>query len=151
MESTSHCVRPGGDPMPFFQEIAAVAWGERAFDSEGDCRWPTDREWTELWVRPRAGAGACLSIAPRDDAAGELQIVKEHDQDGRLAAALIAIRTPGNVIDLFGRTVAVPELVLGIDDFDQRMARADEIQRALQAPDFRPWWPASLWPHGFAD
>ncbi len=35
---------------PYFWEIPYALWGEVDYDSDGDCRDPNDREWTELTV-----------------------------------------------------------------------------------------------------
>ena len=155
--------------MPFFQEVPGIAWGDRTdafperpfvrfagigprwFDSDGDCRWPTDRAWTELDVSPRIGPPARLGIGPRDAGGSELKITADHEQDARLAALLIAIRTGGQVIDSDNRAFEHDELIANIDDVEERIARVDRIHEAYLAPDFEPWWPASVWPNGYPD
>jgi hypothetical protein len=34
------------EPRPFFAEVPYYLWGQVNYDSEGDCKSPTDREWT---------------------------------------------------------------------------------------------------------
>src|SRR5262245_37540282 len=38
---------------PFFAEIPYYVWGEVNYDSMGDCKRPTDREWTWAYFRHR--------------------------------------------------------------------------------------------------
>jgi hypothetical protein len=40
-------------PRPYFAEIPYALWGEVSYDSEGDCKRPTDRNWTALELRNR--------------------------------------------------------------------------------------------------
>jgi len=40
-------------PRPYFAEIPYALWGEVNYDSEGDCKWPTDRSWTEIYLTNR--------------------------------------------------------------------------------------------------
>jgi hypothetical protein len=36
------------EPRPFFAELPYYLWGEVSYDSEGDCKSPTDQSWTWL-------------------------------------------------------------------------------------------------------
>src|SRR6185312_339544 len=40
-------------PRPFFAEIPYYLWGQVNYDSEGDCKQPTDRQWTWLYLQHR--------------------------------------------------------------------------------------------------
>lgn len=169
MPSVSYIVRLGHSPMPFFQEVPAIAWGDRTdafperpfvrfagigprwFDSEGDCRWPTDRAWTELDVSPRIGPPARLGIGPSDADGSELKITADHEQDARLAALLIAIRTGGQVVDSDNGAIEYDELIANIDDIAGRIARVARIREAYLKPHLEPWWPASRGPNGYPD
>ena len=49
---TEYQIRMEG-PRPYFAEIAYALWGEVNYDSEGDCKQPTDRNWSGLAVSNR--------------------------------------------------------------------------------------------------
>jgi hypothetical protein len=40
-------------PLPYFAEIPYYLWGQVNYDSEGDCKNPTDREWTRMYLQHR--------------------------------------------------------------------------------------------------
>jgi hypothetical protein len=40
-------------PRPYFAEIPYYLWGHANYDSEGDCKKPTDRQWTWLYLQHR--------------------------------------------------------------------------------------------------
>lgn len=40
-------------PRPYFAEFPYALWGEVNYDSDGNCKRPTDQEWTELELRHR--------------------------------------------------------------------------------------------------
>ena len=40
-------------PMPYFAELPYYLWGQINYDSEGDCRRPTDRTWSWLHMANR--------------------------------------------------------------------------------------------------
>ncbi len=52
-------------PRPYFAELPYYLWGEVNYDSEGNCRRPTDREWTALSLRNRE-TGEVVEIARKD-------------------------------------------------------------------------------------
>lgn len=40
-------------PRPFFAEIPYYLWGQVNYDSDGDCKQPTDRQWTWMYLKHR--------------------------------------------------------------------------------------------------
>src|SRR5438270_201485 len=40
-------------PRPFFAELPYYLWGQVNYDSEGDCKKPTDRHWTRMYLKHR--------------------------------------------------------------------------------------------------
>jgi hypothetical protein len=40
-------------PMPYFAELPYYLWGQINYDSEGDCKRPTDRTWSWLYMANR--------------------------------------------------------------------------------------------------
>ncbi len=40
-------------PMPFFAELPYYLWGQVNYDSEGDCKRPTDQDWSWIYLGNR--------------------------------------------------------------------------------------------------
>jgi hypothetical protein len=53
-------------PRPFFAEVPYYVWGDVNYDSDGDCKHPTDREWSELYLGNRE-SGESLTIVCEGD------------------------------------------------------------------------------------
>lgn len=124
----------GTGPLPFFAEYPYYVWGEVNYKSEGDCKRPTDRAWTDLAFKNR-DTGEQLSIAVRGDA------IELEGPSAPLAAALTAART--------GAARVLPE------DHAPRIARADAVARQffdpnLAAFDSFGWWGGWKWIGSFA-
>lgn len=49
---TTHRLRLDS-PRPYFAEVPYYLWGQVNYDSEGDCKSPTDRKWTWLELTNR--------------------------------------------------------------------------------------------------
>ena len=56
-------------PRPYFEEMPYYMWGTVNYDSEGDCKRPTDTEWTFLELTNRE-TKETLEITSREDALG---------------------------------------------------------------------------------
>jgi len=41
------------NPRPYFAELPYYLWGEVNYDSDGDCKYPTDRNWNYFYLRNR--------------------------------------------------------------------------------------------------
>src|SRR5579862_8306570 len=53
-------------PRPFFAEVPYYLWGQVNYDSDGDCKKPTDRQWTCLYLQHR-GTREVIDIKQQDD------------------------------------------------------------------------------------
>jgi hypothetical protein len=53
-------------PRPFFAELPYYIWGRVNYDSEGDCKRPIDRNWTEIELTNRETRER-LEVTSRDD------------------------------------------------------------------------------------
>jgi hypothetical protein len=62
----------GPEPLPFFAEYPYYLWGEVNYDSEGDCKRPTDRAWTRLELANRATR---VRLAIKCAPSGELTLI----------------------------------------------------------------------------
>lgn len=54
-------------PLPYFAEIPYYLWGQVNYDSEGDCRKPTDRQWTWIYLQHR-GTQEVIEVKQEDRA-----------------------------------------------------------------------------------
>ena len=69
-------------PRPFFAEMPYYLWGQVDYDSEGDCKRPTDRQWTWMSLQHRGrrevievkGADGAWLIEGNDETAGRLTL-----------------------------------------------------------------------------
>jgi hypothetical protein len=127
---------PGTEPLPFFAEYPYYLWGEVNYDSEGDCKRPTDRQWTWLDLEDR-GTGERLAI--RRAANGTF------DFDGDSAAAAAAL-TAARTGALFAGAPA---------DHEVRCARADRVRAQFLDPDLAAfdshgWWGGWKWVGDFS-
>ena len=125
----------GAQPLPFFAEYPYYVWGEINYDSEGDCRRPTDREWSWLEILNRKTRER-LSIR----SAEKLTI---SGPSAVLAATLTALRT--------GATSPATAPA----DHGNRVARAARVRAQfldeMLAPfDSHGWWGGWKWVGAFS-
>jgi hypothetical protein len=53
-------------PLPDFRVVLAFLWGDgHPVDTEGDCRYPADRDWPELYMRSRE-TSEMVELLPAD-------------------------------------------------------------------------------------
>ena len=125
----------GPEALPFFAEYAYYLWGEINYDSDGDCKKPTDRAWTSLVLTNRnTRERLSIEVSPRREVVIEGPSAVE-------AAALTAIRT--------GATPRLP------DDHAMRITRADRsrtqfLDPNLAAFDSHGWWGGWKWVGDFS-
>jgi hypothetical protein len=145
-------VRSGSHPLPYFTEYPYFVWGEVDYDSNGDCRQPTDREWSWLALS-RRGAGERLEIAcvspegerPLYEVKGSLGI------SVWAAAYLTALRSSGSIISPPSmRPVPPEEIAPSINGIQHRLIAAKRIQTMfgnslLATFDSHAWWGGWKW------
>jgi hypothetical protein len=130
---------------PFFAEVPYYLWGEVNYDSEGDCKSPTDRNWTWLELTNRKTRER-LMIAERD---GTWEVTGEDPLAARAAFFLVS-RSGGEWID------AAPTGQLQNWDHGRAIARADRVRAEFERPELRPFdaghmfWGSWKWVGGFA-
>src|SRR5262249_16575441 len=54
------------NPRPFFAEMPYYVWGRVNYDSDGDCKTPLDRAWTEIALT-NGGTDEGLKVRSRGD------------------------------------------------------------------------------------
>ena len=120
-------------PLPDFRVVVSFLWGgAHPVDTEGDCRWPADRDWTELHVRSRT-TNQVVDVLPADGRPGVLAIESEWPELVARVALFLAIETGGAVSDEAGGRLDTARL-------SERTGSGfsiDEASRRAQATRFR--------------
>jgi hypothetical protein len=144
-------VRIGEDGMPFFAEAPYFLWGEVNYDSEGNCRRPTDRSWTELELtNRRTGEQVSVWRDPLEPTGVGFEIEGD-DHSARLLAYLIAERTGGRILHPESGAELEPDLFAqSLGDLAGRRSAADHIRAMFLDPALAPfdshaWWGGWKW------
>ncbi len=82
-------------PRPYFAEVPYALWGEVSYDSEGDCKRPTDQTWTALEVTNRASRQRVVVTSANN----EFQIESDEPEIATRTATYLLERCTGNIID----------------------------------------------------
>jgi hypothetical protein len=115
-------------PRPFFAEVPYYLWGQVNYDSEGDCRSPTDRSWTWLDLTNRQ-TREHLQITSQADT---WQVAAEEPLAAR-AALFFAFRCQGDWMD------QAPTEQLQGWDHEKATTRADLVRKEFERPELRPF------------
>jgi hypothetical protein len=116
------------EQRPFFAEVPYYLWGQVNYDSEGDCRSPTDRDWVWLALTNRETQEE-LKIAERE---GTWEVCGEDPLAAR-AALILASRCRGEWID------QLPAAQLRGWDHEKATSRAALVQAGFESPELRPF------------
>ena len=126
-------------PRPFFAEIPYYLWGQVNYDSEGDCKRPTDRQWTWISLEHR---GTQERIDVRQSAKGEWLIDGSEETASRLSRFLA---------ERCGATPLSP-LAEPVQSWDHAAARlralrvASEFEQTVLSPfDSHLFWGSWKW------
>lgn len=132
------------ESRPFFAELPYYLWGSVNYNTEGNCKRPTDREWTNLALQHR-------------QTREEVEVLRED-------SGLWSVRGEDRVIArtamlLLQRCDREPdaELVAAAGNWDRvaAIARADLVRREFEQPVLAPFdnkffWGSWKWIGGFA-
>jgi hypothetical protein len=132
-------------PRPYFAEFPYALWGEVNYNSEGDCRHPTDQEWTDLELTHRE-TRATVSIMGLGQ---EFQVVSENSTLAAQAATFFAKRTGATLID------TIPQTLLDGWSYHDAYARTARIRAEFPRPELIPFdsnlfWGSWKWVGWFA-
>lgn len=126
------------EPRPYFAELPYYLWGQVNYDSEGDCKKPTDRQWTWIYLQHR-GTRQVVDVKQQN---GAWLIEGEDETASRLAMFLIE-RCGGN---------ANASLAQSAGDWDHSTAiartlpvRSEFEQPALAPLDSHLFWGSWKW------
>jgi hypothetical protein len=141
---TTHRVRLD-ELRPFFAELPYYLWGQVNYDSEGDCKSPTDRNWTWLDLTNRE-TREHLDITSQ----AEIWEVTGEDPLAARAADFLVSRCGGEWI------ASRPAAQLQGWDHEGAAARARRVQEEFERPELRPFdvghwfWGSWKWVGWFA-
>jgi hypothetical protein len=130
---------------PFFAEIPYYAWGEVNYDSMGDCKRPTDREWTWAYFQHR-DTKEHLTISHQ---AVDEWVVESYDLLAAHTAYFLARRCNATALS------QDPAAHLGEWCHRTAAARAARIESEFQRPELSPFdnghlfWGSWKWIGGF--
>lgn len=153
--------RPSGpdEGFPFFAEYPYFLWGEVNYDSDGNCKRPTDRRWSRLSLQNRE-TGATVDIGFVKTAANSyfLEVSGSSSLDVCLAAYLTSLRSGCAVLDVRDGGIALvqPDTHLQwTGDVAERLQAANRIQdmfldTKLSPFDSHNWWGGWKWVGNFS-
>lgn len=131
-------------PRPYFAEVPYYLWGTVNYKSDGDCKCPTDQNWTWLELRNR-------------DTQDEIEISTEKDRWLVCGEDSIAARAASF---LCSRCGAIPEGCspadnVGVWDHDSAMQKAQRVAQEFSSPPLQPFdshwfWGSWKWIGWFA-
>src|SRR5438105_1200588 len=115
-------------PRPFFAEVPYYLWGQVNYDSEGDCKSPTDRLWTWLEVTNRETRER-LEVTSKGDTCE----VSGKDPGAARCALFLASHCAGQWIS------APPSEQVRGWNHEGGIARASRVRVEFEQPALRPF------------
>jgi hypothetical protein len=120
-------------PLPYFAEIPYYLWGQVNYDSEGDCKKPTDRQWTWMYLQHR-GTQEVVEVKQEDSA-----WVVEGNGDTAARLALFLIERCGSIPAPKSMDVGEPW------DKAAALLRASRVAREFEQPVLAPFDSHFFW------
>lgn len=122
------------EQRPYFPELAYYLWGTVNYDSEGDCKRPTDRQWTCFELTHRE-TGETISISSNDttwEITGDDPLVAR-------AALFLCSRCSAR------HNERDPEDNVGTWDHPAALMRAERVAAEFASPELKPFDSHSFW------
>ena len=102
LEATTSFVRTP-NPRPDSRSIAVFLWGEgRDYDSDGNCPYPADRNWTELTLDSRERENERVDVDPVREEPLTLKVESEQPSLAARVAYYLVLTTDGVVSEEMG-------------------------------------------------
>lgn len=119
---------------PFFAEIPYYLWGMVNYDSEGDCKYPTDRMWTWFELTHR-DTDESLDISSE----GVLWTIKGDDINLSRLVQFFVVRC--------GATVEGFNFKENLGEWNHKsgMDRADRVAKEFSSPELKPFDTHLFW------
>jgi hypothetical protein len=116
------------EKMPYFAELPYYLWGQVNYDSEGDCKRPTDQSWTWLYLRHR-NRSDYIEVACENG----LCTVEGSNPDAARTTLFLAKRCGGEFVQ--GQVNSE----IGDWDHEAGMERAAQVEVEFQNSDIEPF------------
>lgn len=130
-------------PRPYFGSVAAFLWGDDAdFDSEGDCLFSNDRNWTELTATKRPDYEERVDVDPICAEPLTLVVRSEMPELSARTAYFLARYTDGLVAESLESEFLpwrVLESRLGDFDFESLFRRVANKTAPRGTDNSSPW------------
>jgi hypothetical protein len=123
------------EKLPYFAELPYYLWGQVNYDSDGDCRRPTDREWTWMHLEHR-GTGDVVELRQEE---GECLLELEGDDPTIARLAMFLIDRCGGAGNDKMSERAAPW------DHEAAYARTVQIQSEFERPELVPFDSHLFW------
>jgi hypothetical protein len=121
------------NPGPYFAELPYYVWGQVNYDSDGDCKRPTDRQWTWIYLEHRS-TGEIIEVNQED----RTWLLQGNDETAARLALFFVARC--------GAT-SVPEPTAVGAGWDHAVAllRASWVAREFEQPVLAPFDSNFFW------
>jgi len=132
-------------PRPYFAEIPYALWGEVNYDSEGDCKRPTDQNWTEFELKNRQSRQRVFITGSKD----EFEIESDDTQLAARTAVYLIERCDGKII---GNN---PTTNIGDWSYTEGLERTTRVRSEFPRSELEPFdsnlfWGSWKWVGWFA-
>jgi len=132
-------------PKPYFAEIPYALWGEVNYDSEGDCKRPTDQNWTEFELKNRQSRQRVFITSTKN----EFEIESDELQLAAQTAVYLQERRNGKIIG------DDPKPNIGDWSYDEGKERAARVCSEFPRSELKPFdtnlfWGSWKWVGWFA-
>ena len=122
-------------PRPYFAEIPYALWGEVNYDSEGDCKRPTDQNWNELELTNRESRQRVYITSNKN----EFEIESDEPQLAARTAVYLLERCSGKIM------VDDPRENVGDWSYPEAQERTARIRLEFPRPELKPFDSQLFW------
>jgi hypothetical protein len=132
-------------PRPYFAEIPYALWGQVNYDSEGDCKRPTDQEWMSLELTHRDSRQRVVVTS----SGNEFRAESDEAEIAARAACYLLERSAGTIV---GHD---PRQHIGNWSYAEAYAGTARIRAEFPRPELKPFdshlfWGSWKWVGWFA-
>jgi len=122
-------------PRPYFAEIPYALWGEVNYDSEGDCKRPTDQTWSEFELTNRESRQRVVITSTNN----EFEIVSDEPELAAQTAVYLRKRCSAKVIG------DDPNANIGNWSYIEALERSARVRAEFPRPELRPFDSQLFW------
>ena len=122
-------------PSPYFAEIPYALWGEVNYDSEGDCKRPTDQNWSELELTNRESRQRVYITSNKN----EFEIESDEPQLAARTAVYLLERCSGKIMG------DNPRETVGDWSYHEAQERTARVRSEFPRPELKPFDSQLFW------